>query len=712
MKLKATFSVILCWIYCSPAWAFQQPIGILENKKGQISADVEEDYKKGLDATRIRESLKYYTSKAHTAGTPEDYEQALWTVEQWKEAGIEDAHIEEYWPLINYPGPRSLSLHNKTDMIFNASLIEDPVDGDPTSQNNTAVPSFHGYGASGKVRGKLVYVNYGGIDDFAALKKAGISVKGKIVIVRYGGQFRGIKVRAAEFAGAKGVLIYSDPKDDGFVRGAVYPDGPWRPKSGIQRGSVQYGVLYDGDPLTPGVPALKDSKRIPMEKANIPKIPSLPISYGDAEPFLRALVGHGKKAAHIKSSWQGGLDFEYYTGPSELEVHLNVEMDYKIRPVWNVIGSVLGGEEPERSVVVGNHRDAWVGSSAHLEMVRSLGAMVKSGWKPARTIVLASWDAEEYGLIGSTEYVEQYVKFVSKEVVAYINMDSGVSGPYFHASASPLLANLLRDVSRDVINPQTGKPVYDDWVAREPEFSPVGAVPSVRGLGSGSDYVAFLQHAGVASIDLGFTGSYGVYHSNYDSFTWMSKYGDPTWEYHVAAAEIMGLLTLRIATSPILPFDPTTYPYALLGYTADIADLLLKAPHQSLWNSISTLFRFNEVKLDAIYCAIGHMDVSARMLAKEAHKASQDTTITSLETRKSINDLLAFSERAFLDEKGIPGRDWFKHVLYCAGLWAGYAVEVYPAIREAIASNDMQEVQRRIDRVATILERVAHAMKP
>lgn len=652
-------------------------------------------------AERAREHLRYYTSVPHIAGSAEDHQQAVYTRDQFRKYGI-PAEIVEYRVLLAYPRRRVVELIRPEAARFRASLKEDPIAEDPTSSDPRAVPPYNGYAASGDVTAELVYVNYGLPEDYEALKKLGIDVHGKIVMARYGHSFRGIKAMVAEQHGAIGLLLYSDPADDGYVKGDVYPQGPWRPASSVQRGSVQYLSIYPGDPLTPGVGATTEAKRLAVEEAkNIPHIPVQPLSYRDAQPLLRALGGHS-----VPQGWQGGLPFTYHTGPGPAVVHLETEMEFQVKPIWNVIGRIEGQREPDRLVILGNHRDAWVfgavdpnsGSAALLEVARGFGELLKRGWRPRRTIILASWDGEEFGLLGSTEWVEHHAQMLRAQAVAYINLDSATSGHRFGASASPSLARLIRDVAREVTDPATGKSVYEAWrqtqrTSRSQEATTDLTEPRVGPLGSGSDYTPFLQHLGIAAADIRFRGDYGVYHSIYDSFHWMEKFGDPTFAYHRAAAQIWGLIVLRLADSLILPFDYTEYGREL---KRALQGLNLRADEH------------HELDVAPLRRAIDLFEAAALIAQAEIRRATRSSTTEQM--RRSLNDRLMLTERAFIDPEGLPRRPWYKHVVYAPGLYAGYAARVFPGLAEALEDRNWPQARAHVNRLARLIEDAAFTL--
>ncbi|KAJ2899501.1 Vacuolar protein sorting-associated protein 70, partial [Coemansia aciculifera] len=539
-------------------------------------------------AELLREHLQYYASGTHVAGI--NRTQAVYTRDYFEAQGV-DANIVQYYPWLNYPVGQRVALFNESTLAveFEAGLTEDVVAGDAASEDPNNLPAFLGFSAHGNVTGQLVYANYGAMSDFKALKAAGISIKDKIVLVRYGGVLRGLKVQGAEQGGARGVLIYSDPADDGYCMGKVYPNGLWRPESSFQRGSVSLIQVYPGDPLTPGRPSTKDARRLdPKDAKCLTRIPSLPLSYRDAEPLLRALVGHGMNASEIAKDWVGGLTsrgVEYWTGPSTLSVNLLNHVEYKTTPIQNVIGRIPGSEEPDRAVIIGNHRDAWCagatdpssGSAVLLELARSFGELMKLGWRPRRTIIFASWDAEEYSLVGSTEWVEDNIDWIRADVVAYVNVDAAVMGSEFGASASPMLKDLLFSVTKQVGFPGTNETVYDAWLRQSESDVPIDGVnstkhraPVVDSLGSGSDYTPFMAHAGISSVNVGFGGGLGAYHSNYDSLQRMLTFIDPGFELHRAMTRICGLIVIHLADDAVLKLSAVSYAQSLRGYIREL----------------------------------------------------------------------------------------------------------------------------------------------
>ncbi|KAK3394368.1 hypothetical protein B0H63DRAFT_460740 [Podospora didyma] len=720
-------------------------------------------------AEKAEEWSRYYTAGPHLAG--KNLSQAEWTRDKWEEFGIK-SDIVDYDVYINYPAGHRLALLEKGDagddtstwkVAFEASLTEDVIEEDPTSGLEESIPTFHGYSASGNVTAPVVYVNYGTFQDFEDLLKANISLEGKIAIARYGGIFRGLKVKRAQDLGMIGVILYTDPGDDGDVTEAngvpTYPDGPARQPSSVQRGSTQFLSIAPGDPTTPGYPSKPGVPRQPVDRA-IPSIPSLPISYLDALPILKALNGHGPSAKDFNKYWtrNTGLNYkgvDYNVGPTPDDVVVNLfnDQEYVTTPLWNVIG-IINGTIPDEVLVVGNHRDAWIaggagdpnsGSAIINEVIRSFGEALSIGWKPLRTIVFASWDGEEYGLVGSTEWVEQYLPWLRKANVAYLNVDVAVKGPHFSAAAAPLLHRVIIESTRAVSSPnQTirGQSVYDTWDK------------NIRTMGSGSDFTAFQDFAGIPSIDVGFgvttEDSVYHYHSNYDSFYWMQKYGDPGFLYHKAMAQIFGLLTAAVADVPILPFRSEDYTTALGDYVKKVENKLdaFLSPKEV---EISTLSEEDIFELRASHRETsrvsttggqdekqkgGHTAESFKGSLKRLHEAltvlSQSTSNMDRQRLKLTDDLskdyhwwqwpkilklwlsvrrlntaYKYMERGFLYDQGLDGRPWFKHVVFAPGLWTGYAGAVFPGLVESIDSEDWGNAVRWVDIIEKCIRNTA-----
>jgi N-acetylated-alpha-linked acidic dipeptidase len=652
------------------------------------------------DARLAGEHLKTLTAEPHWASSPEDYKTALYVAEKFKAAGLR-TEIVPFRVWLNKPVKIEISAVDATGKKLMSGPTPEHVDpkaygGDPFQNDPRVLPAFNGSSPSGDVTADVVYANYGTMEDFKKLEELGVSVKGKIVIVRYGANFRGIKVEIAQMRGALGVIIYSDPADDGYVKGDMYPRGPMRPPSAVQRGSVQFLSTYPGDPQTPGIastPELPDSQRVTdTARLNQPSIPANPLSYQDAEPILHALDGPASPR-----EWQGGLPFTYHLGGTgAVKVHMNLVQDYQLRTIWDVIGTIPG-EDTESWVVAGNHRDAWVygavdpnsGTAAMLESVHGLGELLKQGWKPKRTIVIGSWDAEEEGLIGSTEWAEMHAKELS-HAVAYFNTDEGVAGPDFNASAVPSLMEFVRQVTEEVPSPKGGS-VFEQWNKLHEEERQhriakgmVGEyTPLIGTLGSGSDFTPFLQHLGVPATDIGSDGPYGVYHSVYDNYNWFIKFADPTFVYEQQQARVFGLEILHMADADILPYDYKLYGHEVQSYVNAAADRAkakgLKLNFEAASTAAARLAFFGE-----------------RVYVLQMRGAAAVPT-------PKFNELLRATEEALLSDAGLPNRPWYKHTIYAPGEFTGYAAVVIPGVNEGIDNNDATRTQEQIDALAKAL---------
>ena len=651
-----------------------------------------------------REHLRRLTLEPHIAGSKEDYGTAVYVRDQLRSYGL-NAELKEYEVWLNYPNTPSV-LELITTRRQRLSVEEAVVKNDPTSSNPKITPLFNGYSPSGDVTGPVVYANYGLPDDYEDLKKAGVDVKGKIVIVRYGNSFRGVKAKVAEDHGAIGCIIYSDPADDGYMQGDVYPKGPWRPVASGQRGSVQFLFDYPGDPLTPGRPAIQGVPRLkPEEATDLTRIPVQPVAYDVAKTILAPLKGPVRP-----KGFQGGLPFPYHLGgTNDVKVRLKTDMDYKLRTIWDVVARIDGNEEKDRWVILGNHRDAWVfgavdpnsGSSAMLEVGRGFGQLLKAGWKPRRTIILCSWDAEEYGLVGSTEWAEELAPELKEKAVAYLNLDAAVSGAHFGASSVPSLWKLMRAVTRDINDPKTGKTIYQQWQERaredrSEEEKVTGGEARIAPLGSGSDYTPFLQHLGIASTDMGFGGDYGVYHSAYDSFYWMDHFGDPGFRYHVAAAQVWGTLAMRLADADGLSFDYTDYASEVREFFKEALKL---ARLRNLAGSLD-----DKAMTDAI-------DDFARE-AERVERNRQDAIRGSDRAKLAkINDALVQAERQFIDSRGLRGRAWYKHQIYAPGFYTGYAAQPLTDFRQALDDRNAVNAKEGLERIVEAIKRATKTLK-
>ncbi|MGI8771726.1 MAG: M28 family metallopeptidase [Acidobacteriaceae bacterium] len=660
------------------------------------------------DAKLAGEELKTLTAAPHVAASKEDHDTAVYVAEKFKAAGLDTA-IVPYKAWMNLPKAVHVEATDAQGKVLMTGPSREHVDGDPFQDDPRVLPAFNGSSPSGDVSGDVVYANYGRPEDFKALEDAHVDLRGKIILARYGGNFRGVKVYIAQQKGAAGVLIYSDPADDGYFRGDIYPKGPYRPATGVQRGSVQYMFKYPGDATTPGIastPELPDSQRVPIPKITaLPSIPSMPLSYADAQPILEHLGG-----AAVPHAWQGALPFAYhFGGVGDVRVHLALKMDYAERTIWDVIGKIPGTEDPDNWVVAGNHRDAWVygavdpnsGTAAMLEAVHGVGTLLKQGWKPKRTIYFCSWDAEEEGLIGSTEWAEDHAQQLA-HAVAYFNTDVGVAGPNFDASAVPSLKQFVREVTMEVPSPSGGS-VFQAWKVEDEKGdekdsgpghkaavnSDVANTPRVGDLGSGSDYTPFIQHLGVPSTDIGSGGHYGVYHSVFDNYAWFTKFADPTFVYEQQQARVFGLEVLHMADTDVLPYDYTTYGEEIRSYLEAAQKKAAKAG----------------VELDfAPALAAAQRFTNA---GKSAHARQQAATGDF----KQLNHGLRQIEGDLLLANGLPDRPWFKHSIYAPGEYTGYAAVVIPGVNEALDAKDRQRAEEQLNSVTAALSRAAATLE-
>jgi N-acetylated-alpha-linked acidic dipeptidase len=666
-------------------------------------AKIEEKFLAVPDAKLAGQHLKTLTAQPHLAATPEDHKTAEYVAQKFRAAGL-DTEIVPYRVLLNQPKVVRVEAWDASGKLLMTGPTKEHVDNDPGQDNPRVVMPFNGSSGSGDVTGEVVYANYGRLEDFNQLAAQHIDLHGKIVLVRYGSNFRGVKVYLAEQRGAAGILIYSDPQDDGYFKGDAYPNGPWRPETGVQRGSVQYLFKYAGDPETPGVSStldLPDSARIKDfvgPTGNQPRIISIPLSYHDAAPILQALKGPG-----VPQGWQGALPFRYHLGPGGVKVHLVSNQDYQRRVIWDVIGKIKGSEHPGDWVVAGNHRDAWVygavdpssGTAAMLESVHGIGALIAQGWRPKRTIVFCSWDAEEEGLVGSTEWVEQHVQPL-QQAVAYFNMDVGVSGPDFSASAVPSLKEFVRQVTRAVPSPKGGS-VYQQWRLNHPgdgeqraanEKLPTEEV-RIGDLGSGSDFTPFLQHVGVPSTDVGSNGPYGVYHSTFDDFAWFTQNADPHFVYLQQMARVFGLETLRMADADVLPYDYGTYAREISEYLREARKKAAEADMNSL--------------------DFAPADAAAARLANATRNVQILQTAPSGDLAK-LNLALRQTEAAFISPAGLPNRPWYRHTIYAPGEFTGYSAVVIPGVNEAIDAHNPDLAAAQLNVLTEALDRATRAL--
>jgi N-acetylated-alpha-linked acidic dipeptidase len=668
-------------------------------------ARIEERFLAVPSARLAGEELKTLTREPHVASTPEDYKTAEYVARKFRAAGLE-TEIVPYRVLIDLPRTVRVQAYGPGGKLLMSGPTREHVQGDPYQDDPRVVMPYNSSSGSGDVTAAVVYANYGRLEDFDQLAARHIDLRGKIVLCRYGGNFRGVKVYIAEQRGAAGVLLYSDPQDDGYVQGDAYPLGPWRPETGVQRGSVQYLFKYPGDPETPGVAStvdLPDSARNKSAEGpygNQPHIISIPLSYHDAAPILKALAGPG-----APQGWQGGLPFRYHIGEvggsGAVQVHLVSVQDDQRRIIWDVIGKVRGSEYPDEWVVAGNHRDAWAygavdpnsGTAALLEAVHGIGALLGQGWRPRRTIVFCSWDAEEEGLIGSTEWVEQNAKAL-QHAVAYFNTDVAVSGPDFSASSVPSLRQFVAGVTRSVPSPLGGT-VYEQWSIEHPaKDNHSGVQVQVGDLGSGSDFTPFFQHAGVPSTDIGSEGPYGVYHSVFDDYAWYVQNADPHFLYLQQMARVLGLESLRMADAEVLPYDYVAYARAIGSYL-DAAKR--KAGEQGVSLDFSAAEAAN-ARFSAAAERVYRLEVAA-----SGHLAPLNLAPLNLALRQTEGD--------FLSAAGLPNRPWYRHTIYAPGEYTGYAAVVIPGVSEAIDARDASRAAEQLLVLTRALDRAAQTLE-
>ncbi|MEZ5351440.1 MAG: M28 family peptidase [Bryobacteraceae bacterium] len=646
------------------------------------------------DPVRARQYMRRMAAEPHHAGSRGSKAVADYAAGLFRDWGLE-TRIEEFEALLPYPTTRRLEM--TAPVRYRAHLVEPAMREDPDSRDADQLPTYNAYSASGDVTAPLVYVNYGVPADYEQLKKLGIDVKGKIVLARYGGSWRGTKAKVAQEHGAIGCLIYSDPREDGFFQGNVFPSGPFRPMESAQRGSVMDMPVYVGDPLSPGWASEKGARKLPREQAStIMRIPVLPISAEEALPLLRQIGGPVAPEA-----WRGALPATYHVGPGPAEVHLAVDFDWSTRPIYNVIATIPGRELPNEWVIYGNHHDAWVngaadpvsGAIALMETARTAAELVRGGWRPRRTLMFALWDAEEFGLIGSTEWVEKHLPELRGKVVAYINSDMNTAGT-LSAGGSHVLETFFRDVARDCVDPKSGKTLLE--VA---EASDGGAKPSPFRLGSpgaGSDYVAFVHHAGIPVLNIGFRkpGAQGTYHSIYDSVAWFEKTMDGDYQYSKALAQVMATTVLRLSETDLYPLE-----FSGLDRTVTEAAAALQA---------------KKVNVAAVTASLARLRAAAVRYEQAYGSRLQGGAGDAI---AAANEVLRTAEQALLRETGLPGREWYRHQIYAPGLYTGYSARVLPGAAEAEIAGRTEEANEQasiaaeaIDRFTALVERATAAL--
>jgi len=742
--MKRLPAALLCCLLCASLATPADPPVLrgFSAESERAERDWEGKFRAIPDPANLRQYMQRLSARPHHVGSPYDKDNAEWILLKFKEWGL-DAKIESYDVL--FPTPKERLLELVAPSRFTAKLQEPTVAGDPTSsQHDEQLPSYNAYSIDGDVTAPLVYVNYGAPADYEELDRLGVSVKGAIVIARYGATWRGIKPKVAAEHGAVGCLIYSDPRDDGFYQGSVYPAGPFRPSDGVQRGSVMDMPVYPGDPLTPGIGATKNAKRLKLsEVTTFTKIPTLPISYADAQPLLAAITGRV-----APERWRGALPITYFIGPGPAKVHLKVSFNWDMKPIYDIIAQIPGSTYPDEWIIRGNHHDAWVngasdpvsGTSALMEEARGLGVLLKQGWKPKRTIVYCVWDGEEEGLLGSTEWAEDHAEELRNKGAVYINSDGNGRG-FLNVSGSHTLEKFINGVARDVRDPETNLSVWKRLQSRriaaeqpDPAGPPVDrqelrqrADLRINALGSGSDYTVFIDHLGIASLNLGFGGEDegGIYHSVYDDFNWYTHFSDTDFSYGRALAETAGLAIIRLADAEILPFDFSDFTDTIQRYVDEIQRLaqtqragivernreieegVFSANDDPRQKNVLPLPEAVPPFLDIAPLQNGLaalQSASARYDKAFEHARDNAGSIPARISLRALNaDLIAVEHSLTLSD-GLPGRSWFQHQIYAPGLYTGYGVKTLPGVRESIEQKQWKLAQEQIRRVGGVLE--------
>lgn len=724
------YSALVVLLMVSTLSFSQKSILGYSKESGEAQLKAEEKFDSYLSTKNVDDWIKRLSARPHHVGSPYGKANAEYMRDLFKSWGY-DAELETYYVL--FPTPKSRLLELTGSNPYKAKLEEPALKEDGTSnQKSEQLPVYNCWSPDGDVTGELVFVNYGVPDDYVQLERMGIDVKGKIVIAKYGGSWRGIKPKVAQEHGAIGCIIYSDPQGDGYFQGDVYPKGPFKNEFGAQRGSVLDMPIYPGDPLTPNYGSTQEAKRIDRKDApNLLKIPVLPISYSDAKPLLQALGG-----PVAPEKWRGALPITYHVGPSVAKVRLKLEFNWDTKPAYNVIAKIRGTQFQDEWVIRGNHHDAWVngandpvsGMAALLEEARGVSELMKTGWKPKRTIIYCAWDAEEPSLMGSTEWVEDHWDELSDKAVAYINSDSNGRG-FFDADGSHTLETMVNEIAKEVIDPQTGVTVLERRKSADAaQASTVKAKKeiltkknlTIGALGSGSDYSPFIQHLGIASLNLGFGGedAGGEYHSIYDSYDHYKRFKDPTFEYGVALAKTAGRATMRLTNADVLPFDFKAFQKTVSTYVTEVTSLIetmresTEVENQMIAEKRYVLANDPTEKFippaskepvpflnfSSLQNAVANLEKSAATFSDlYAANPKPNTNIVNL------NKLLFQSERKLLSEIGLPRRPWYKHTIYAPGFYTGYGVKTLPGIREAIEQRNWKEAQEQIESVTSAL---------
>jgi N-acetylated-alpha-linked acidic dipeptidase len=696
------------------------------------SSSWEEKFRAIPSPQNQRDYMQRLAARPHHVGSPYDKENAEWIAAKLKSWGL-NATIENFDVLFPTPKERLVEMTEPTK--FTAKLQEPALSVDPTSnQQSEQLPVYHAYSIDGEATAPLVYVNYGIPADYEQLARMGISVNGAIVIARYGQSWRGIKPKVAAEHGALGCIVYSDPRDDGYAVNDVYPDGPERPADGAQRGSVMDMPLYPGDPLTPGIGAVPGAKRLAISEAKtLTKIPVLPMSYGDAQPLLAALKG-----PVAPESWRGALPITYHVGPGPTKVHMRLKFNWDTKRLYDVIVRIPGSEYPDEWVIRGNHHDGWVngaadpvsGAVAEMEEMRGLSELLKQGWKPKRTVIYCFWDGEEPGLLGSTEWAETHAEDLQKHAVVYINSDGNGRG-FLNVQGSHTLENFMNGVMKDIQDPETKLTVWKREQLRGIEHAPAAQKAEIRrrpdlhigALGSGSDYTAFIDHLGVASINLGYGGEGGgggVYHSIYDDFYWYTHFADTEFVYGRALSQTAGTAVIRLADAEVLPFQFGDFSETVRGYIDELKKLdadqraQIEERDREIDEGVFTAtadprLRYVPPPKDPVppHLNFAPLENGIDALTRSAQKYDAARQKAGSSNAKAVNAKLIESERRLTDSAGLPGRPWFRHMIYAPGFYTGYGVKTIPGVREAIEQKRWQEADEQIQRAGTILTKEA-----
>jgi N-acetylated-alpha-linked acidic dipeptidase len=722
-----TAAVAVAWVSAqSSEPARSAPPRIRGFSAASSAAEVsrERDLKAMPSAKLAEADFDVMTAEPHHVGSPYEIKLADYVADTFREFGLE-ATKYEYSVLLPWPGQRRIDIVAPDTMKL--QVEEETLPNDPWANKPGILAAYNAYSPSGDVTGDIVYVNFGIPSDYDTLKTLGIDVKGRIVLARYGGSWRGIKPKVAAEHGAIGCIIYSDPHEDGYFQGDVYPDGPFRGWGMIQRGSVMDMPRYPGDPSTPDRPSKPGVERLPMDRIEtFSPIPVQPMSYRDGLEMLKRLAGPVAPEA-----WRGALPITYHVGPGPAKIHMKLQMDYAQRRLIDVVGRITGSEFPDEWVIVGSHRDAWVfgasdSVSGHVSMMsvaRAMGEMIKKGWKPRRSVLFVSWDGEEPGLLGSTEWVEDLQNELRAQAAIYLNRDAGAGGPFFSGSAVHSLTPFLHELAQSIEGDQ-GKTLYERWLERARELSPptsgrpMMTVPPVGALGSGSDYTAFLDHIGIASMDMGLNGrgADGTYHSTYDNPAWFKKFIDPEFKYSVLAAQVTGVALLRLADAELLPFDYESYGRQILEYVNEIETEATKASPAEAKN-----VGFAGLKAAAEAFARAGANIRERGDAL-LNRAGAATSVPAGKTGSragdadrgmfaDLNRRLMLAERDLVEPAGLPDRPWFRHTIYAPGLYTGYGVKTIPGVREAVDAGNFTRAAEQARIVIRALERATYTLQ-